>query len=297
MRIGSREIGPGHPTYIVAELGANHGGSVAKAIQQMMLAKEAGADAVKFQKRSPEICIPPEQQGEMKDTAWGRMTYLNYRNRLEFWHEYEGIGKAAGEIGIDWFTSAWDIPSVDFMEPFSPIAYKIPSPCLTDDALLKAVAATQRPVILSTGMSTPNEIARALRALEGVERVVCQCTSSYPLAPSEVNLRFMDELARADELVGYSGHEHGIAISIAAVALGACYVERHFTDTRDQWGTDQQISLEPGEFRQMVDGIREVEQALGDGIKRVYGSEQSAMKKLRRTHGGTRRPQEVKAAV
>tara|TARA_Y100000310_G_scaffold276043_1_gene292923 strand:+ start:8941 stop:9843 length:903 start_codon:yes stop_codon:yes gene_type:complete len=290
MRIGSREIGPDHPAYIVAEIGQNHSGFVDLAVKQIRLAKEAGADAVKFQKRTPRLCIPESEWGDLRDTPRGRMAYINYREILELSEsDYRYISEACWSVGIDWFASVWDIPSVDFMEGLHPVAYKVPSACLTNDALLNRLKDVEVPVILSTGMSTWEEIERAVSILNPA--LLCQCTSTYPCPPEEVNLRFMRgpqlyNLCRSwPEPVGYSGHELGTAISIAAVALGANYVERHFTNDKAQWGTDQAMSLEPQEFRAMVDGIREVEAALGDGVKKVYPSEQKAIKHLRGARG------------
>jgi N-acetylneuraminate synthase len=298
VRLGNREVGGNNPTYIVAEIGANHNGDIEHALRLMQLAKEAGANAVKFQKRTPEICIPEDQKHTLKSTPWGDMEYLSYRLGLELTlGDYRKIDLKASSLSVDWFASVWDIPSVEFMEQyFNPIVYKIPSACLTDDPLLEAVGATGRPVILSTGMSTPGEVERALwnyeysRAEEATDIIVCQCTSTYPLKPEEVNLKlickWLEELeVRWDglfQVVGYSGHEAGINISIAAVAMGARYIERHLTDDKTQWGSDQSMSLEPDEFKNLVDGIREVEAAFGTGIKEVYDSELPAMAKLRR---------------
>ena len=283
INIGSKLVGPGHPAYIVAEIGANHGGNVNKAKSMMSMAKGAGAQAVKFQKRVPHLAIPKAEQQCLKDTPWGRLAYVSYRLRLELTpSDYESIDEHAREIGIDWFLSVWDQPSLDFIMGLKPIAIKVPSPCLTDMSLLEAIAATESPVILSTGMSTREQIVKALPVFSGSALIVCQCTSTYPCPPEEVNLRVIGDSDQTGFLVGYSGHELGVNISIAAVALGAVYIERHFTDDKTQWGSDQAMSLEPQEFRQMVDGIREVEAAMGDGKKQLYDSELDAMKRLRR---------------
>jgi N-acetylneuraminate synthase len=287
IRIGSKLVGPGHPAYIVAEIGQNHGGNVNKAMSIMSMAKGAGADAVKFQKRVPHLAVPKSELNKIRETPWGRMSYLNYRNHLELTHSnFDSITDHADDLDIDFFTSVWDEPSLDFIMDFEPIAIKVPSPCLTDIPLLEAIAATESPVILSTGMSTRRQILEALsvfhRSAPKCDLIVCQCTSTYPCPPEEVNLGVVRDSDQSKFLVGYSGHELGVNISIAAVALGACYIERHFTDDKTQWGSDQAMSLEPCEFRQMVDGIREVEAAMGDGKKQLYDSELDAMKRLRR---------------
>lgn len=291
MKIGDREIGGDNPCYIVAEAGINHNGSVKDAMRLMFMAKEAGADAVKFQKRAPRFCVPRDQWDAEKDTPWGRMPYIEYKEKTELGvGDYRLIDAQARSLGIDWFVSVWDIQSVQFMEEFfEPIAYKVPSALLTDDELLRAIRDTGRPIILSSGMSTKEQVYGAVAqimssptALPVYEITVCQCTSSYPLKPSEVNLNAMQRLNNLYGTVpGYSGHEMGINISMAAVALGAKYLERHITLDKTMWGTDQPLSLEPDEFKQLVDGVREVEAALGDGVKRVYDSELPFKAKLR----------------
>jgi N-acetylneuraminate synthase len=299
MEINGRRLGPGEPVYIAAEIAANHGGDLELALYQTLLAKDAGADAVKFQVRTFPESIPEDQRDVMKSTPWGELSYLDYRKRLEFGKlQYEAIDAHCRSIGIDWFVSVWSEQAVDFMEQFDPICYKIGSPSLTDDVLLRRVAATERPVILSTGGSRQEQVAAASVTLASTnDLLVCQCTSSYPCDPAEVNLNYLAKLRLTYLDVGYSGHELGTAISIAAVALGAVYVERHFTSSHELWGSDQALSLEPQEFAEMVKGIREVEQALGDGIKRVYDSEQDSLKKLRRVNA-TRQgiQEEAKAA-
>ena len=276
MEIGTRKLGPGEPVYIVAEIGANHNGKAGLAMKQIDLAKKAGADAVKFQVRTLPDAIPEAQRSIMKDTPWGKMDYVEYRKHLELDKRDYGLlfEYCQSRVGIDCFVSVWDEAAVDFMEQFEPIAYKIGSPCLTDDGLLRRVAATGRPVILSTGGSTQADINTATTILAdplAEDIIVCQCTSSYPCDPSEINLRYLESGFAS----GYSGHEQGIAISIAAVALGAVYLERHFTNDKTQWGSDQALSLEPAEFAEMVKGVREVEAAMGDGVKAVYPSEKS----------------------
>lgn len=282
---------------IVAEIGQNHNGSVEKAIQQMELAKEADADYVKFQCRTLPDAIPEHQRDVPKDTPWGPMSYLEYRERLEFnEQQYDEINKAARHLNIGWMASVWDEQAVSFLQRYEPPAYKIPSACLTDDRLLVRVAQTGAPVVLSTGMSTMREIRQASDRLhttwfygfDNPSLVICQCTSSYPCLSEEINLQVLRKLSDTYTspwiTMGYSGHEMGIYPSIAAAALGARYIERHFTDNRTQWGSDQRMSLTQYQFRELVTAVREVEQALGDGVKQVYDSELEAMHKLRRSH-------------
>jgi N-acetylneuraminate synthase len=284
VKIGDQWVGEGHTTYVVAEIGINHNGDIEVAKRLMDAAKHAGVDAVKFQKRTPELCVPPEQRGQMRETPWGYITYLDYRYKVEFDAEqYAEIDRYGREIGITWFASVWDEPSVDFLEQFNPVAYKVPSAALTDHGLLRKLRATGRPVILSTGMSREDQIRKAVPLLDIDNLVICHTTSAYPCDPEELNLRMVHTLkAEYDCPIGYSGHEVGLIPSVVAVGLGACMVERHITLDRAMWGSDQAASVEPGGFERLVKYIRVTEASLGDGVKRVYESELSSLKKLRR---------------
>jgi len=284
IKIGNRLVGEGQPTYVVAEIGINHNGSLDLAKQMIHAAFIAGVDAVKFQKRTPELCVPPEQRGQMRETPWGYITYLDYRYKVEFGEaEYREIDRYCRELGITWFASVWDEPSVDFMEAFNPVAYKVPSASLTDHNLLRHLRKTGRPIILSTGMSTMEEIRAAVAVLGLENLVITHATSTYPCDPHELNLRMIPTLkAEFPVPIGYSGHEVGLVPSAVAVALGACMVERHITLDRAMWGSDQAASVEPGGFERLVKYIRVTEQSLGDGVKVVYESEMGARKKLRR---------------
>ncbi len=289
VKLGNRWVGDGHPTYIVAEIGINHNGDLEIAKAMIDAAVHAGVDAVKFQKRTPEICTPPEQQKQMRETPWGYITYLEYRYKVEFGlEEYREIDRHCREKGVSWFASVWDEPSVDFMEQFDTIAYKIPSAALTDHNLLRYVRRTGRPIILSTGMSTMDQIRRAVDVLGTENLILTHCTSTYPCDPEELNLRMIQTLRDEfpDVPIGYSGHEVGLVTSVVAVALGACLVERHLTLDRAMWGSDQAASVEPGGFERLVKYIRVTEAALGDGIKRVYESEKPSLRKLRRVNDG-----------
>jgi N-acetylneuraminate synthase len=286
--IGSRRVGHGEPVYVIGEIGINHNGDVDDALKLIDAAVLAGADAVKFQKRTPELCVPVEQQSIERDTPWGRMTYLEYRHRVELSKaDYARIDEHCRLRGIAWFASCWDEPSVDFIEEFDPVAYKIASASLTDHGLLKYTAATGRPVIASTGMSSMQEIDEAVEVLTatGASLVLCHSTSTYPCPLHELNLHMIPALRRAypDLPIGYSGHEVGLQTTTAAVALGACLVERHITLDRTKWGTDQSASVEPMGLLRLVRDIRAVEAAAGDGVKRVYDSELPIRAKLRRT--------------
>jgi N-acetylneuraminate synthase len=285
VKIGNHLLGDGHPAYIVAEIGINHNGDIQVAKQMIDAAVHAGADAVKFQKRTPEASTPPEQQKQMRDTPWGYITYLEYRHRVEFdLSDYQEIDRHCRTKGIVWFVSVWDEPSVDFIEQFDTPVYKIPSASLTDHALLRYIRKTGKPVILSTGMSTLEQIQAAVQVVGREDLIITHATSTYPCEPEELNLRMIETLRKEFPgiPVGYSGHEVGLVPSAVAVALGACLVERHLTLDRALWGSDQAASVEPGGFERLVKYLRVTEAALGDGVKKVYESEQSSLKKLRR---------------
>lgn len=288
IKLGRRTVGDGHPAYIIAEIGINHNGDLEIAKKIIDAAVHAGADAVKFQKRTPEVATPPEQQKQMRETPWGYITYLDYRYKVEFNEEqYREIDRYCREKGIDWMVSVWDEPSVDFMEKFDTPAYKVPSASLTDHNLLRYVRQTGKPVITSTGMSTMEQIHKGVNVVGGDNLVIMHCTSTYPCEPEELNLRMIETLRREfpNTPIGYSGHEVGLVPSAIAVAFGACSVERHITLDRAMWGSDQAASVEPGGFERLVKYIRVTEASLGDGVKRVYESEKPSLMKLRRVNG------------
>ncbi len=285
IKLGNKIIGDGQPAYIIAEIGINHNGDLQVAKDMIKTAAHAGVDAVKFQKRTPEICTPPEQQKQMRETPWGYIAYLDYRYKVEFeLEQYREIDRHCKSLGIDWFVSVWDEQSVDFMEQFDTPAYKIPSASLTDHGLLRHVRQTGKPLIVSTGMSTMEQIHRAMNAVGLENLIIMHTTSAYPCDPDELNLRMIETLRKEfpETPIGYSGHEVGLVPSAVAVALGACSVERHFTLDRAMWGSDQAASVEPGGFERLVKYIRVTEQAMGDGVKKVYASELGSLKKLRR---------------
>ena len=282
--IGNHKIGDGHPTYLVAEIGINHNGDVEIAKSLIDVAARHGMNAVKFQKRTPELCVPPDQRAHMRETPWGYISYLDYRYKVEFGQvEYAEIDRYCKQVGIPWFASVWDEPSVDFLEQFDPICYKIPSASLTDHSLLRQVRKTGRPMILSTGMSTMAQIAEAVKVAGEQDLVITHATSTYPCDPEELNLKMIETLRQSFSCpIGYSGHEVGLIPSVVAVSLGACMVERHITLDRAMWGGDQAASVEPGGVERLVKYIRVTEEALGDGVKQVYASELPSLRKLRR---------------
>lgn len=285
IKVGSHLIGDGHSVFIIGEIGINHNGDLEIAKKMIEGAKHAGCDAVKFQKRTPEICVPKDQWNIERDTPWGRITYIEYRHKVEFSEkEYAEIDRYCKELGIMWFASCWDEPSVDFIEKFNPPLYKIPSASLTDFELLKKHKDLNKPIIMSTGMSSIEQIEAAVNFFGMDNLMLAHATSSYPCKNEELNLRMIETLRKKYPSVpiGYSGHEVGLAPTWAAVALGACFVERHITLDRAMWGSDQAASVEMGGLQRLVSNIRDIEVALGDGIKKVYESERSQIQKLRR---------------
>lgn len=285
IQAGKIKIGDGHPLFIVAEIGINHNGSLEITKKLIETAKASGCDAVKFQKRTPEICVPKDQWNIERDTPWGRMTYIDYRYKVEFGKEdYAEIDKYCKEKGITWFASCWDEEAVDFIEQFDVPIYKTASAALTDTELLKKHRNLNKPIIVSTGMSTMKEIEEAEKLFNGINILIAHSTSSYPCPNEELNLKMITTLREKYPTIpiGYSGHETGLAPTWAAVSLGACFVERHITLDRAMWGSDQAASVEPNGFNRLVRNIRDIEIALGDGIKKVYPSEMSARTKLRR---------------
>lgn len=285
VKVGDRYIGDGEPVYIIAEIGINHNGSMSLAEKMIDGAVFAGCDAVKFQKRNPNSCVPKDQWNIERDTPWGRMSYIEYRHKIEFdFNQYSEINEYCKEKRIDWFASPWDEESLEFLEQFNPIMYKAASASVTDKSLLKKMRATGKPVMLSTGMSTMDEIEKAVNIFDRENLLIAQSTSTYPCALNELNLKVIQTFRQKfpEIPIGYSGHETGLAPSLAAVALGASFVERHITLDRAMWGTDQAASVEIGGMQRLVKDIRDIEKALGDGTKRVYESEKKSIERLRR---------------
>jgi N-acetylneuraminate synthase len=284
--IGGVEIGANEPVYVIAEIGLNHNGDVEIAKRLIDVAADSGAQAVKFQKRTPAISTPEHMKNTPRETPWGAMTYLEYRYRVEFDREqYIEIGDYATMRGLSWFASPWDEMAVEFLEDLDVVAHKVASASVTDLAMLEALRLTGKPIILSTGMSTLEQIDRAVETLGTENLVILHATSTYPLPPEEANIRMIPTLQRRypGVPIGYSGHERGLQISIGAVALGAVAVERHITLDRTMWGSDHAASLEPVGFEHLVRDIRVLGEAMGDGVKRIYPGELAPLAKLRRT--------------
>mgnify|MGYP003132882712 FL=1 len=270
-------------TYIIAEIGINHNGSLDIAKKLIDVAVVSGCDAVKFQKRNPDVCVPEHQKEVMRDTPWGRMTYLDYKYKVEFEkEEYDEIDRYCKDKGIEWSASPWDLDSLEFLMSYDVPWLKVPSAMITNEELMKACAATKKKVIFSTGMSTYEEIDQAVEWLAGSETLMLHCNSTYPAPLKDLNLKCIQTLKeRYNCEVGYSGHEFRLGTSVAAVYLGATCIERHITLDRTMWGSDHLSSVEPQGLIKMVRGIRELEEAYGDGIKRVTDGELKPRKKLR----------------
>jgi len=283
VKIGAFVVRDGEPCYLVAEIGINHNGDLDLARQLISAAKLAGCDAVKFQKRTIEVVYTPEDLARPRENPFGD-TNGDLKRGLEFGQEeYEAVDKYCGTLGIAWFASCWDNGSVDFIERFQPPCYKIASACLTDDGLLRHQRTLGRPIILSTALSTLEQIDHAVDVLGKDDLILMHCVGTYPAKNEDLNLRCIETLRkRYDVPVGYSGHEVGLATSLAASVLGACLIERHITLDRAMWGSDQAASVEPYGFQRLCRDIRAVRSALGDGVKRVIDDEIPVMKKLRR---------------
>ena len=283
VKIGDKWVGEGEPCYVIAEVGINHNGSIELTRKLISAAVIAGCDAVKFQKRTVDAVYTPEELAKPRENPFGP-TNGDLKRGLEFGREaYQEIGQYCGTHNISWFASCWDEASVDFMASFNPPCFKIASASLTDDALLRQHRRHNKPLIVSTGMSTIAEIDHAVETLGTNDLILLHTTSTYPSAVEELNLRAIQTLKDRYRIpVGYSGHEVGLATSVCAVALGACVVERHITLDRAMWGSDQAASIEPQGFTRLVRDIRTLEAALGTGDKVRYASEEPILKKLRR---------------
>ncbi len=283
VKIGNSIVGDGAPCYIVGEIGINHNGDLGIAKRLIDVSAIAGANAVKFQKRTIEVVYSADELSRARENPFGP-TNGDLKRGLEFGlDQYRSIERYCSEKGVAWFASCWDEASVDFIEQFSPPAYKIASASLTDDNLLRHHRRTGRPLIISTGMSTMAQVDHAVSVLGSENLVILHTTSAYPAKIADLNLRMIPVLReRFGVPVGYSGHEVGLASTFAAVALGACMVERHITLDRAMWGSDQAASVEPQGLMKLVRDIRVIEESLGDGVKKVTADEVPIMKKLRR---------------
>ena len=272
-------------TFFIAEIGINHNGDIQNALKLIESSKLAGCDAVKFQKRTPKIATPKSSWNIMRETPWGRMKYIDYKKKIEFGKkEYDIIDKFCKKINILWTASCWDIPSIKFIERYKVKFHKVPSACITDLDLLKELKKTNKPIIISTGMSTEKQIQKAVKIVSQKNLSILHCNSSYPAQNHQLNLKYIEKLKATykKSVIGYSGHEMNLSSSVAAVVLGAKIIERHITLDKSMWGTDQQASIEPIGFARLIRDVRNVENSLGKPVKIVYPEEKIIMSKLRK---------------
>ena len=283
-KFGDSEIAENSPTFVIAEIGINHNGDLNSAKQLIKVAKDAGCDAVKFQKE-PRSFYPQNQWNKLRETPWGEMTYIDYRHKVEFSiPEYEELDIYAKNLDIIWFASCWDSQAVKDIEKFNVPIYKIASASLTDEEMISEVLKTDKSIILSTGMSSLEEINKTVEFIGNNELAILHTTSTYPCKPEELNLNVIKTYFEdfPDNIIGYSGHETGLVTTAVAVSMGAKIIERHITLDRSMWGTDQATSIEPQGLMSLIKYIRTVEKAMGDGKKIVYESEIPIKNKLRR---------------
>jgi N-acetylneuraminate synthase len=284
IKIGKDLVGDGQPCYIIAEIGINHNGDINLAKKLIDVAEAAGCNAVKFQKRTPELCVPAAQRNVMRETPWGYITYMDYRAKVEFGLEqYREIDAHCREQGIAWFASCWDEPSVDFIKQFNAPCYKVASASLTDSKLLRHTREAGKPLLLSTGMSSLEDIDKAVETVGKKDLILLHSVSTYPAYYEELNLRAIITMRdRYQVPIGYSGHETGLPSSVAAAAIGACVIERHITLDRAMWGSDHAASLEPSGITRLVRDVRLVERSMGTGEKKVVERELPIIARLRR---------------
>ena len=284
MKINNFDFNYTNDIYICAEIGINHNGSINDAKKLIKIASECGCNAVKLQKRSPEHCVPHEQREMIRETPWGKMTYFDYKKKIEFSiDQIYDLSKYANKLNIDFFCSVWDILSLQELISINTVAIKIPSALITDNNLVESIKKTNLPVIWSTGMSDIKEINNAYNILKDVPNIICHCNSSYPASENELNLNYIPLMKKnyPNSIIGYSGHEVGLLPSIIAVVKGAKFIERHITLDRSSWGTDQSASIEPQGLNKLVKDIRRINIILGKPEKILFNSELSARKKLR----------------
>ena len=283
VKIGNRYVGPGHPCFFVSEIGINHNGNIAIAKKLIDIAKKADSDAVKFQKRTIDFLYEKKELDAYRESPFGK-TYYEYRKGVEFeYKDHLKIKNYCKKKKIISFSSCWDTKAVDTMEKLNTPCYKIASASLTNEALLKYIKSKNRPIILSTGMSSMKDIKKAVKILGKKNLIILHCTSTYPAKKEELNLKVIHNLMRIFKVpVGYSGHETLLAPTLAAATLGACMIERHITLDRAMWGSDHAASLGPDGLWKLIANIRNIEAALGNGEKKVYKSEISEIKRLRK---------------
>jgi len=282
--IKNNQINGSNSVYFIGEVGINHNGDLELAKKIILGAKNAGFSAVKFQKRNPELSTPENMKSKFRETPWGEMTYLEYKYKIEFEKkEYDEISKYCKDLEIDWFASCWDVDSLNFLLNYEPPVLKIASAKITDKVLLESHASSGLPIIMSTGMSTMDEIDKAYEILKNNPLAILHTTSTYPCPPEELNLNMIETLSEIypNNPIGYSGHESGLSTSIAAAVLGAKIIERHITIDRSMWGTDQSASLGPDGMNRLVGSVNKIMLSLGTGQKKVFDSELPIRDKLR----------------
>jgi len=283
IKIGNRLVGDGEPTFFIAEIGINHNGSIDIAKELIDVAADAGCDAVKFQKRTIDLVYTKEELDKPRESPWGK-TNREQKEGLELGEDdYKKIDKYCKQKKIMWLASCWDNKSVDFFDKFNLPCYKIPSALLTHDEILEYTKSKGKPIILSTGMSTMKQIHHAVNVLGEDDLIILHCTSTYPSAPNEINLKMIPKYKEIFSCpIGYSGHETGVFSSAAAAVMGACVIERHITLDRAMYGSDQAASLGPPGLKRLVRDIHVIPTIMGDGVKKVYETEIPIMEKLRR---------------
>lgn len=269
---------------IISEIGINHNGNMEIAKELIMLSKVSGADYVKIQKRNPDVCVPEHQKSVLRDTPWGKMTYLEYKHKLEFNEEQiKELIEFSNNVGIEFFASVWDIDSVDIMAKYTTIG-KIPSALITDLELCKYARSKFDLLIISTGMSTEEEIQECITVCN--PDVIMHTNSTYPCPVEDLNLRYIEWLKSLypNKEIGYSGHEYGLVTTFATVALGVTWIERHVTLDRNMWGSDQLSSVEPSGLIKLVKGVRDIEKAMQypPGIRKQFEKEDNKRKTLRK---------------
>ena len=274
--------------YLIAEIGINHNGDLDIAKELITISKVAGFDAVKFQKRNPDVCVPEAQKSKMRETPWGKISYLDYKYKVEFGMvEYDSLDAHCNDFGIEWSASPWDCDSVEFLKQYELPWVKIASASIYDGDLLACIGKAFDRVILSTGASDMKQVIKTYDylAAHGPRFIdVLHCNSSYPSPIEDLNLNCITTLQNQfpNANIGYSGHEYGLSTTISTIALGANIIERHVTLNKNMWGSDQQCSLEPHAMFKLCRAVKEVHIALGDGEKVVTEGEKSKMESLRK---------------
>ncbi len=271
--------------FLIAEIGINHNGSIDLAKKLIDLAKKCNFDAVKFQKRDLEICIPEEQKNIIRETPWGRISYINYKKKIEFEKkEFKKIDTYCKKINIPWFCSAFDINSLKFLKQFKLKYNKVASAVLTNIPLITEIAKQRKFTFVSTGMSEFKDISKAVKIFKKYKCnfVLMHCVSTYPASEKDLNLNTIKTLKSFFKCkTGYSGHESSVSPSIAAWFLGADYIERHITLDRSMWGTDQAASLSDDGMQYLSSVLKKMPEILGDGKKKLLKGEKKLISKFR----------------